>query len=610
MRGSKIRKMKYVKARFNSTAVPLQRSILFFEAIWKFCIDCQATRAGTTPGRQASTFLGKVTVEAVIQAAMMAEGSDEHLMVRRFFDTDAWDVTRVGHELQRFIANLEHLFIPAAGSAAGCQRHGFVKYACEMMCKPHVCWINGTQRVLGGPGAVTPELLSRCLSRMANWIRLTITAVSAEFPSWQLLQALDVLSLDRHATSRTNDGQTATHFERLAAAFHLDAGLLKEEFDACSHLATKAHSRSAGGNGVDAWITAIKYLHRTKTRMDSSPLAKILHVAQCWSGLSTSRVEQNFGKIRSVVTKESRHCGADTESVEARLCCDLKDAPGAFQGEVFLEASAIWSELWPHQRASGSARTGNFSRKRSLAPSSNSERGFLHKRRAAVSAATSKLKTKSLDDAREAVVHAGATAWGPELQAKEDKLVAKAEASKYSGEHVMLRQDRLTEELAAVASAAQAKSHRDAERKQAKLKAVKSAFKRKAWPLAGMPVYICSNIARSVTEKCKRLAASKGMTLVENRAAAVIFVVPNPPLPDQLTMLVSALLGGMLVTPSGCYQVDELALVCRQLAHWKCTDVSGYLMLLQKPSQTSSRSSITLSDRQQAIGRFAAGTPT
>ena len=269
-------------------------------------MDVIATRAGTDPAKQAEEFLANVTAEAVIQAAMMAEGSDEHLLVRRFFDTEGWDAMSVGNELDRFLRILEHLFIvakPGTVKDAGCMKHGFVRHACEVLSKPHVCWIRGEQHVLGGPHAVTDELLARCLSRMANWIRLTVSAVSAEFPRWQLLRALDVFNLLQHtkgapeAATAQRSAEQVGNFERLATAFEVDLCLLMEEYDTCLHIAKKGFLREGTGSSVDAWITAIKMLHRGNvSHLEASPLARILHIAQCWSGLSTSKVEQSFGK--------------------------------------------------------------------------------------------------------------------------------------------------------------------------------------------------------------------------------------------------------------------------------------------------------------------------
>ena len=94
--------MSHAKQRFNSTAKPLQRIILLFRAIWQFCIDCKASRAGTEPGRAASQFLQAVIEEALFQAAMMAGGAEEGLRLRRFFDAKNWDCTGISAELHKF----------------------------------------------------------------------------------------------------------------------------------------------------------------------------------------------------------------------------------------------------------------------------------------------------------------------------------------------------------------------------------------------------------------------------------------------------------------------------------------------------------------------------
>ena len=348
VRNSRIRKMKYAPHRFSSSTVPLQRSVLFFEAMWKFLIDVQATRSGTEPGRQATHFLGSCTAESLVQAAMMAEGADEHIQFRRFFDQSEWEATNLTHEIQRLLDNLSHLFIPQRGCKAACLNHGFVKYAIDLLGTPHVCWVGGRQHVLGGPGAVTDGMVGRCLSRMANWIRLTAAAASAEFPSWQLVNALDVLSLDRVSVDAPASDSARTHFARLSKAFDLDPNLLMEEFRRCLPAAKACFKKL--GSCTDAWVRAYTISHKWIAARQASPLAMILHVAQGWIGLSTSKVEQTFGKVKSVTRAEIRHCSPSNESMEARLCSDLRDADEAFKSIVFREAGSIWAKLIPQQR--------------------------------------------------------------------------------------------------------------------------------------------------------------------------------------------------------------------------------------------------------------------
>ena len=193
----RISKMKYARQRFSSTAVPLQRCAMCFKALWRFCIDVQATRAGTDPAKYARKFQSEATAESVVQAAMMAEAADEQLLFRRYFDHDKWDATSVALEINAFLNKLSSLFITTDPAApAGCLGHGFVKHAIGALPPPHVCWVDGKQRIIGGPGAVTPAIIQRCLSRMANFVRLTVAAASAEFPRWQVVQAVGALNME------------------------------------------------------------------------------------------------------------------------------------------------------------------------------------------------------------------------------------------------------------------------------------------------------------------------------------------------------------------------------------------------------------------------------
>ena len=118
---------------------------------------------------------------------MMSEAADKHLMLRRFFDTDRWDPALISStEIKAVLNNMDHLFIAKPGQRAVCLAHGFVKYAIDVMAAPHVCWVAGGQRTIGGPGTVGEDLIDKCLSRMVNFIRLTLAAVRLNFPngSW------------------------------------------------------------------------------------------------------------------------------------------------------------------------------------------------------------------------------------------------------------------------------------------------------------------------------------------------------------------------------------------------------------------------------------------
>ena len=123
-------------------------------------MESLAVRAGAEPANQANEFLQNVTEEAVIQAAMMAEAADEHLLLRRWFDSDAWGAASIGRQLDSFLNKLRYLFIVPPGSPsgkAGCENHGFVQYAIQMLSHPMwlVCAVHNVSWVVQ---TVSPEI--------------------------------------------------------------------------------------------------------------------------------------------------------------------------------------------------------------------------------------------------------------------------------------------------------------------------------------------------------------------------------------------------------------------------------------------------------------------
>ena len=127
--------------------------------------------------------------------------------------------------------------------------------------------------------------------------------------------------------------------------------------------------------------------------------------------------------------------------------------------------------------------------------------------------------------------------------------MTKAEATKYSGEHVMLPRDQLGGEEKRAAKSAMAKAHAKAERSQATRKRLKSVFQRKAMPLCGMTIHLCDQLHEATKTQCRTAIQQHRMKECTNPTDAVYFVCGNPAQPRQRVQLVVTMCGGMLVTP-------------------------------------------------------------
>ena len=105
-----------------------------------------------------------------VQLAMMADASDEALGLTRFFDDSRYQLSELPAEIYQFILHCEYLFLQ---EPAGCICTGYTYYAIQQLQKAKVVWTStGDAKTIGGCGRVTPELLGRCLARMAGWTRL------------------------------------------------------------------------------------------------------------------------------------------------------------------------------------------------------------------------------------------------------------------------------------------------------------------------------------------------------------------------------------------------------------------------------------------------------
>jgi len=134
--GTRIKNLKFIRPRFNSTNAPLCRLVLFNEAVIATCSIVIVVRAGTVPAETTTNFLTAIDEEGWVQSGMMADASDESIQVTRFFDTgDLYQLTLMPAELHAFVLHIEYLF---CSRPAGCMNTGFTFFAVESMQRARV----------------------------------------------------------------------------------------------------------------------------------------------------------------------------------------------------------------------------------------------------------------------------------------------------------------------------------------------------------------------------------------------------------------------------------------------------------------------------------------
>lgn len=96
--GRRVRSMQLAKQRFDSTARPSARFVMWIEAVNATCIEVSAVRAGA-PQVRANAFLEWITEARVVTMALIADASDDSLRVTRFLDSDLYDIVEAPTQL-------------------------------------------------------------------------------------------------------------------------------------------------------------------------------------------------------------------------------------------------------------------------------------------------------------------------------------------------------------------------------------------------------------------------------------------------------------------------------------------------------------------------------
>lgn len=344
----RIKDLQSAAHRFASSQKPLGRFVLYFPAIIMTAVEIQARRAGTDKALRATEFLTTICEERLLTLSMLADAGDEVAQVVRFFDAKDHDISQAPAVLGSFIRRIAELFVnggclkPVNVDGKDC--HTYTSYAIDAMQEAVLITTQEGRatktRSLGGPGAVTDEMIELCMSRMASWVRLAIATVRAEFPDWEVMSAFGAfdLSLPSSASCIT------TSLSRLARVFSIDNDALQSQFMTVRKMAIAIKAQK-DVSMFEAWREA------SLRRMEYRALAAIMRRYGAFLGGSTSGVERTFAALRMVA-------GRDRRSLSTHgVLCNVRLKEGNFDKEkLIVSASRIWIAAFGVVRLSGARR--------------------------------------------------------------------------------------------------------------------------------------------------------------------------------------------------------------------------------------------------------------
>ena len=569
-----VKNLSFAKQRFDSTAKPLGRCLWNLDALISTChIILERRQPRSEPGKSCTRFIDLLSEEVVVLLGMLADASDECLLLTRFFDQGMFEVANMSTEVLGFKQRLNALF----GEAELCLETGFTNLALKVVERSRLLRAaKGMYRSLGGlaPPAILVLARRTCLPRMKAWRRLVLEVVDTEFPDYELLGAFSVFRLQppsahaQHRPAQEAPAWDLNSLARLAEAFGVDKAALIEQFQDHRRVAQTEKAQRPHAPAACSWQRA---LHRTQAVRHAAkrwPVTALLPVLQRFVVCpgSTSGIEHAFSKFKRLMGEQWH--GSDNAE-ERRLVLRLKaaDTP-QLPPQLLRAARRIWAACFGPARLSGPLRRPSLGVKHSVQVSKaarnaleqpSSAAAWMRKRRRDVAAAATAPMSMSRTagtEGRSAQAPDGANqAWtaAHEQEAKRQQKVRVERACAAVLDGTANRSC-----LLAVGASSQA-LHDFTKLEQARQRDLEMKWRRQAAVLA-LPEKVDLSQKRLFIEEGARAAcgleqqwraatSATGMVEVRDHAAAQVFVVLDPSAPGDRSKTVASMVGGMLCTP-------------------------------------------------------------
>lgn len=565
--GKGIKNVKGAKHRHESAAKPRGRFVLLMDAYLQVARHMLHGRQDDTR-KHAEGFLSYISEEVALQAAMLADATDEGLLFTRALDNECTDSAQMQFLVEDFITTLQSLL---------CDRMcldlegTYTNFMLESLQRPRVfsSTRSGPECRLGGRPVPT-DIVDRCIERMVRYVKLAVAVTVAEFPFFDLFCSFQVFHLDSRdallaagaPNGRLEDAETRVarrrnalcasmgldqHLSKLARFFGVDAAGMRNQYTELRHCAQK-HKSVTHCDNPSAWREAVRRYSSRFQHLENHPYKDIIHVLMryvCFS-ISTAAVEQNFQVFKRTFGEQGLGGGNAFENRQVKLILS-RHTTLETDATVFLKAQQVYVDY-------GGVDKGTYAGRRDAGlprpqGENNSEGQWLKRRRAVVWQAAAKRPRVKLEEAVVALDEDGDdTEKGAKLRRKQrvkyDRTKVEAyldgaleedpDLAEQAGEEVR-RRDRLARE-----------------RKNFKSRVVAVTTKGKV-KLPDGDVYVDPDVDTPELS-CQLRQASRSRC---PRETARIFIVGDVTDPGQRCHWCAVLNGGFLVTPRAFKSDDD-----------------------------------------------------
>ena len=316
--GGTVKNMKAAKHRHESWSTPAARLVVHSDAVNAVAMQIVLTRKSSDDGAvRANNYLANLTEESFLQLGMVADYSNDCLMLTRWLDDETVETADLQVEVASFAKTVKVLY-----QEGGCINIGFTKTAIQQLGEMRLLKLkDGEIKSLGGPGHPSGEVLTRCLHRMKAVSKLALETVRTEFPDFDDLMNFKVLAMSRGRKRCDEDKVDVRAFEKLAKAFDVDATELVSQFKAVRPVARQSF-KDSNCTTKEAWRLAVKKLLTSRSvRNDMSALLPVL-VRHATFGASTAGVEQEFSGFKRLFGEQRLNASEELENDVLKLVQD------------------------------------------------------------------------------------------------------------------------------------------------------------------------------------------------------------------------------------------------------------------------------------------------
>ena len=380
--------------RFSSHQKPVGRGVLKFRAFARAMVDIARTRRLRKEGLRILEVGATMTDELCVMHGCMADAGHEGIAFIRQVDKERPDLVKLGRYVRDYVMNLDVLF--GEKGMAFHPTRGLGTYTNSMMgtLSQNQMALNFGDKgvvILGGKDLFEDDaLISRCRRRMQEYLQMAKAAITTEFPSWRFILNFEAFNLE----GRQCDERLARCLSGLAWHHSMKHRDLRAEWDKLYPLAKRRYI--ACGDSKQAVVEAVQGLHFRGVKL---PLMRRITCRLVSETGSTVGLEGAFAQTdRTLPRRRSLLCTTaqcdeliivvDGQRVGGQQLLRLSHSHGVSQYETgpwAAEAIAIWKRYYPRAQQRRLIRHDKGAKRK--APVGRTEKKWLERRRAAVSAA-------------------------------------------------------------------------------------------------------------------------------------------------------------------------------------------------------------------------------